>query len=252
MLAEARRQLILQELQSNGGVETEAIAQRFEVSVETIRRDFVELERRSLAQRVYGGAVAVGACTEPSHVERERVAAAEKRQIAALVASRIPDEATVFLDDGTTVEAVAAALHQTFRGTVVTASLRVATALAKLPACNIILTGGNLRKSDLSLEGSAPASFLEGVYPDVGLISVGAIDPTAGVTLFERDELQLKKIVLANAVTSVVVADSGKFGKVAPFKLCDVATPSCIATDGGLTAKSVKALKDRGAHILQA
>lgn len=254
MLAQERRSLIIQDLRTQGGIETEDIAQRYSVSVETVRRDLVELEKMSLLKRVYGGAVGMSVTSrnEPPHSERETVASDQKREIAATVAPLIPDDATVFLDLGTTVEALARAIPATFSGTIITSSLRAVATLAHLPHAEILVSGGKLRKSELSLSGSVATSFLDAIYPDVAVISVGAIDPDSGVTDFDFDELHVKRSVLANSTMSIVVADSTKVGRVAPYKLCDVATPSYIATDRRLTDDCITTLQERGAHLLLA
>ena len=254
MLAQERRSLILQDLRTQGGVETEDIAQRYGVSVETVRRDLLELEKMSLLKRVYGGAVGVSVTSrnEPPHSERENVASDQKREIAAKVVGLIPDDATVFLDLGTTIEALARAVPPTFSGTIITASLRAVATLAHLPHAEILVSGGKLRKSELSLSGSMATSFLDGIYPDIAVISVGAIDADTGITDFDFDELHVKKSVLANSAMSIVVADSTKFNRVAPFKLCSVAAPSYIATDSGLDEDGIAAQQARGAHLLLA
>jgi len=252
MLAQERRSLILEDLRSRGGVETDDIARRYGISVETARRDLLELEKRSLLRRVYGGAVgtAAAARTEPPHSEREGVAAEKKREIAANIARLIPDDATVFLDLGTTVEALARALPASFSGTVITASLRAVTILAGLPRAEILVSGGRLRKSELSLSGSMATSFLDGIYPDIAVISVGAIDVATGITDFDFDELHVKQSVLENSAMSIIAADSTKFGSTAPYRLCGVDKPTYIAVDSGMSDGRIAALHERGAQLL--
>ena len=211
MLAQERRSLILEDLRTQGGVETDDIAQRYGVSVETVRRDLLELEKLALLKRVYGGAIsiAVTSRSEAPHSERENIASEQKAQIAERVAELIPESGTVFLDLGTTVEAVARAFPSSFSGTIVTASLRaVGTLSASLERPEIIVSGGRLRKSELSLSGTMATSFLDGLYPDLAVISIGAITADAGVTDYDFDEMHVKQSVLANSQTSVVVADS--------------------------------------------
>ncbi|AZQ76062.1 DeoR/GlpR transcriptional regulator [Flaviflexus ciconiae] len=254
MLAQERRSLILEDLRTQGGVETDDIAQRYGVSVETVRRDLLELEKLALLKRVYGGAIsiAVTSRSEAPHSERENIASEQKAQIAERVAELIPESGTVFLDLGTTVEAVARAFPSSFSGTIVTASLRAVGTLSRLERAEIIVSGGRLRKSELSLSGTMATSFLDGLYPDLAVISIGAITADAGVTDYDFDEMHVKQSVLANSQTAVVVADSSKFGKTAPFKLCDVEIPTYIATDSGLDQSAIDALKDRGAQLLLA
>lgn len=253
MLAQERRELILKDLRANGGVETDAIAERFDVSVETIRRDLLALEKRDLAKRVYGGAVMVPRPRgEGSHDEREILARKEKAAIADRVASLIPETGTVFLDLGTTVEAVARAIPRTFKGMIVTASLRAVGTLSQLPEAEIVVTGGRLRKNEWSLSGNMATEFLDGLYPDLAIISVGAIGLDAGVTDYDFDEVHLKQSALKNSHVSIVVADSTKFASVAPFRICDLATPTYIATDEGLDQSYITQLEERGANLLLA
>lgn len=252
MLAEARRHLILEAVGRDGEVQTEALAEALAVSVETIRRDLHVLEDRSQIQRVHGGAVATERLGEASYSERQEQAAAEKRAIAGAVVARVPSDAVVFLDLGTTVEAVARYLPPTFGGTIITNSLRAVPHLARLDRATVLVTGGRMRPGELSLSGSATAAFLDGLHPDIAVISCGAVAADSGITDYDYEEMQVKRLVLATARESFVVADITKFGRVAPYGICGVDRPSQIFTGAALAPAHRRQLDTAGARVVLA
>lgn len=251
MLAEARRKLIVQQVNEARQVATEPLAAQLGVSVETIRRDLQLLEERDEVRRVHGGAVPGGRALfeEAPYLERRSQAADEKHAIGEAVISLLPEGATVFLDLGTTVDAVVAALPDSFRGTLLTTSLRVAIELSRLERATVLSVGGRVRREELSVSGSMAGAFLATIYPDVAIISTGALSATTGITDFDFEELQLKKIMLANAKQSFVVADSTKFGEVAPYGLCPVAAPECIITTSKVSKDHRQAITAAGGKL---
>lgn len=254
MLAEVRRTHILRTLDKTGQVATDDLANQLDVSTETIRRDLHVLEERGELQRVYGGAV-LGAGTvwgEAPYHERRSVAADEKAAIAQAVVDEIPQDSTVFLDLGTTVDAIVEALPLDYTGTLVTTSLRAATQLARLDHCEIVLAGGRLRRDELSLSGSAAAGFLRDIYPDVAIISTGAVDAARGVTDYDAEERHIKRLILSHSQISFVVADSTKFGKTATYGVCPVDRPTRIVTTTRLGHQTGHAIEQAGGRLLLA
>src|SRR3546814_2157663 len=125
----SRHERILSLLESRGFVSIGSLAKSFAVSEQTVRRDLNDLERRGLVTRYHGGAGLPPVAGDVDYDKRKRSHAKEKQQIAALVARQIPEGATIFIDIGTTMEAVAEALLNHRRLTVVTNHLTVATIL---------------------------------------------------------------------------------------------------------------------------
>lgn len=251
MLAEVRRSLIVQQVNETGQMATEELADQLAVSVETIRRDLQLLERRAQVQRVHGGAVPLrqGRLQEAPYLERRAHSADEKRAIGQAVVEMLPPDATVFLDLGTTVDAVVSAIPDSFAGTLVTTSLRVAMELTRLDQATVLSVGGKVRREELSVSGSMASAFLSTIHPDVAVISTGAINATAGITDFDFEELQLKKIMLANARQSFVVADSTKFGEVATYGLCPVSMPTSIVTTRSVPSADQQAITKAGGQF---
>ncbi|MHA6524107.1 DeoR/GlpR family DNA-binding transcription regulator [Tessaracoccus sp. G1721] len=251
MLPTTRQARILAELTEAGEVRTEHLAEALDCSVETVRRDLAVLERQRRIRRVHGGAVlfTADAVQEPTFDERKDIAADEKRAIAHYLVSQIDSTALVFLDLGTTVAAVVDAFPASFRGTVVTTSLRVAYELARLEHARVLLTGGQLRRGDLSLSGSKAARFLRDLNPDVGIVSAGGVSVEKGITDFEMEETELKRIVLGNARRSYLAVDSSKFGQVAPYAVAQITTPTSIVTGEGIPAAVAARLRSLGVDL---
>lgn len=252
MLAEARRNRIVQLVREGGEVPTEDLARTLDVSVETIRRDLRELEGRSVLHRVHGGAVASHLSGEAPYADRRSIAADEKRAIARLVAEQIPSDATVFLDLGTTVDEVVAVIPDDFRGTLITTSLRAAMELSRLERADIMVAGGKLRRGEFSLSGSVAQEFLKDTMPDIALISTGAVNAAQGVTDFDIEELHVKRIVLSNARTTYVLADSSKIGQTATYRVCSLTDPSFIVSTARVSDEQRSEIERAGGRLLLA
>ena len=180
------------------------------------------------------------------------MAAEQKAAIGEFVAGLIPAGATVFLDLGTTVDAVVAALPTDLRGTFLTTSLRAAIELSRLADATILITGGRLRREELSVSGALATETLASFHPDIAIISAGAVNADAGITDFDLEEVQPKRLMLANAGESYVVVDQTKFGEVAPYTVCPLTTPTHLITNSSLAAECQAAMRRAGAQLLLA
>ena len=149
----SRHERILSLLESRGFVSIGSLAKSFEVSEQTVRRDLNDLERRGLLTRYHGGAGLPPVAGDVDYDKRKRSHAKEKQRIAALVAAQVPEGATIFIDIGTTMEAVAEALLNHRRLTVVTNHLTVATILNRKRDFQVILAGGVLKHNDQATTG---------------------------------------------------------------------------------------------------
>lgn len=143
MYAPERQQEILRLARDGGRVDVVSLAEQFQVTAETIRRDLKALDRAGLVRRVHGGAIPAGRLDfEPDLAERETTAADQKDSIAKAALAELPSEGTVILDAGTTVAKMAAALPLEASLTVVTHSLPIAARLADHPGIQLHLIGG--------------------------------------------------------------------------------------------------------------
>jgi DeoR family transcriptional regulator, fructose operon transcriptional repressor len=235
MLAAERHSRIADALRLTRTVSTDELAHDLKVSVETIRRDFVELERRGQLRRVHGGATAAGEprMEEASFTERRAMAFDAKVAIGRAAAELVKPGQTLVIDIGTTAEEVAKALPGDFHGTVATCSLRVATELAGRPDVTVLMSGGRVRGGDLACSNAQTVAFFSDIRADIAFLGSGGFDAVAGLTDYYIDEVATRRVIIANAAQAYVLADSTKIGRVAPHRVCEL-----DALDGLITETS--------------
>lgn len=252
VLATERHNLIVEHLRLQRSVSVTELVDMLNVSAETVRRDLDKLDRDGLVRKVRGGAVRLrhSLHMEPSFSDRQNLASEEKRHIARVAAELVGDARTLFLDLGTTAVAVAHELQGSFRGTVVTPSLRVGEVLSESPNITVLLPGGVLRGGDMSVSGSATRSFLSEIYPDLAFIGTGGVDVEAGITDFELTEVDSKRIVIANSDRTFALADSSKFGAHAPYRVCATGDIEAIIADPTVRASDLAAFEARDLTVL--
>ena len=171
-----RQQGIMDLAQQKGFVSIEELTQVFDVTPQTIRRDINELCSRDLLLRYHGGAGLASSVENVEYAQRQVLCREEKEQIARLVARHIPDKASLFINIGTTNEAIARALtdHRGLR--VITNNLNVAALLGSNSECEVILAGGVVRSRDLGIIGEATIDFIRQFKVDFGIIGISGID----------------------------------------------------------------------------
>ncbi|MBF1229343.1 MAG: DeoR family transcriptional regulator, partial [Haemophilus parainfluenzae] len=112
-----RHQKIIELVKLKGYASTEELVIELEVSPQTIRRDLNILAEQDLIRRHHGGAAPSSTAENSDYIERKQFFPSQKSAIAREVAKRIPNGASLFIDIGTTPEAVASALlnHERLR-----------------------------------------------------------------------------------------------------------------------------------------
>jgi DeoR family transcriptional regulator, fructose operon transcriptional repressor len=253
MLPTERRQAILAEIRTRSAVSAEALARRFSVSVETIRRDLRGLQDQGLLERVYGGATRPpGRSSEGSFAARSVRHIGRKRAIAALAASLVEPEDTIVIDVGTTALEVARALPESFRGRVLTNSVPAAMALADREEIELLLCGGQVRHGDAACHGAQAEAFFADFYADKAFLGSGGVHAQAGLTDYHPPEVTIRRTIIAHAAASYVLADSSKLGAIAVHRVCPVDTFTAVLTDPEASAEAVEALTAAGCTIRQA
>lgn len=217
-----RHMRILEMARSQGSVRVPQIARVFDVTLQTARRDLSELCAEGLLSRVHGGAVLPSGTSNIGYDRRRSLNADAKARIGALTARQIPDGASVFLDIGTTAEAVAEALLRHEGLMVVTNNLNVANILARAPQTEVLLAGGVLRRADGGLVGDITAEFVRQFKVDVAVICASGIDAQGDALDFDFREVRVAQAVMANARRALLVADQAKLRRTAPVRLASL------------------------------
>lgn len=208
----ARQERIVEILRTTPSITTGDLAQRLGVSGETVRRDLQTLADDGVVQKFHGGVSLHRDVQESPFQLRLRSNVAAKRQLARQVSALLPDGASVVLDNSSTACFVAEALAERRGLTVATPSLEVARALAHSGERHtVMLPGGTLRSSDMTLAGVNALRFAAQLHPDYLVVSVASLSARGGCLDFDPFEVEFKQAVAPHAGTVIVVADASKF-----------------------------------------
>ncbi|MDJ0628174.1 MAG: DeoR/GlpR family DNA-binding transcription regulator [Rhodobacter sp.] len=240
-MAQTLRQTeILDLARQSGQVSVEALADRFGVSLQTIRRDLGGLADAGELERVHGGAVLRAGLRNIGYEERRRLNAPEKRAIAKACVAKIPPGASVFLNIGTTTEAVAQALVTHSPLLAVTNNLNVANVLAGNPACEIIVAGGTLRRSDGGLVGPLAQRAVGQFKVDVAVIGCSALDRTGDLLDYDLQEIAVSQTIITQARQVFLVADHSKFQRAAPARIASLEQIDRVFTDRAMPPETAE------------
>ena len=221
-----------------------ALSKLFNVSVETIRKDLLDLQERGLLVRIHGGAQAHPGGRESAYDRRRSVNTAAKDAIAAAAASVIEDGSTIYLDYGTTTYALAALLVRQARELrVLTNTLPIASLLAESESIETIVLGGIVRRNERSLCGPMTERALASVYMDAGFFGCAGIHPKAGITNHHPLEAAATQAAMSHCASTIVLADSDKLETIAANKIADLDQIDVLITNTHPSAEFSAALK---------
>lgn len=232
-------------LEQVGYASVEQLAERFDITTQTVRRDIAELSAAGKLRRYHGGAAISMAAIDAVTYRQRRVERVEaKRRIAARVAELIPDGASVFLDTGTTCETVAEALVARSNLKIVTYGLRGATLLADRTDFTIAVPGGFVRNVDGSVFGESSVDFISRFRFDVAIIAVSGVEADGRLSDDDHNEVAVVRRAMDRARSIILAADSSKFDRAALVELGNLADVSAFVTDAEPGA-ALQALIDR-------
>lgn len=231
MPSNLRQSEILRLISGTGKVQVDALAEHFSISTQTIRKDLAELADQGHLKRVHGGAILRAGATNIAYLDRQRLNGDVKLRIAEACAADIPNNASVFLSIGTTTEAVARALSSHRDLMVITNNLNIANILADHPSCEVLVTGGKLRRSDGGLTGAQAVKFIQQFKVDHAIVGCSALDSDGDLLDFDVEEVSVAQAVLGQARHASLVADSSKFGRAAPVRIGSMAQLDVVYTD---------------------
>lgn len=234
MALSIRQSEILDLARAEGRVLVDDLAQRFDVTLQTIRRDLGEMAEAGLLDRVHGGAVPRAGTVNLGYEARRRMNAEAKAAIGAACAAAIPDNCSLILNLGTTTEAVAQALIHHQNITVVTNNMNVANILLANPGCEIMVAGGALRRSDGGLVGELTTQFLDQFKVDYAVIGTSALDHDGDMLDFDLAEVRVSRAILRQSRRAFLVTDHSKLGRPAPARIASIAEIDTVFTDRAL------------------
>ncbi|UED84184.1 DeoR/GlpR family DNA-binding transcription regulator [Streptomyces profundus] len=253
MYAAERQQEILRLAHEGGRVDVLSLAETFQVTAETVRRDLKVLDRAGLVRRVHGGAIPAGRLDfEPNVAEREGVSADEKNRIVRAALSELPADGSVIIDAGTTTARLAAALPADCALTVVTHALPVAARLVDHPGISLHLVGGRVRhRTSAAVDAWALRAYGE-INADLLLLATNGFSLDDGLTTPDLAEAAVKRAMVAAARRTVLLADSTKLRQQYFARFGDFSDVDLFVTDTGLGDEDAAAIERRGTEVVRA
>lgn len=226
-----RQDTIMELARQSGRVLVDELSAKLAVTPQTIRRDLNDLCDKRLLTRIHGGAILSSGVENVGYDARRMIARQEKEAIGRAAAALIPDGASLFINIGTTTEAVARALLQHKGLMVITNNLNVAGLLRGYPRIETVVAGGVLRHSDGGIVGEAAVDFIRQFKVDYAIIGVSAIDVDGALLDYDYREVRVAQAIISNARKVVLVSDATKFERTAPVRIGHLSQVDSFITD---------------------
>ncbi len=250
MALNIRQTGILEIARSEGRVVVEDMAQRFDVTLQTIRRDLTDLAEAGHLERIHGGAVPRTGVANIGYEARRRMNDAAKTAIARACAAMIPDNSSMILNLGTTTEAVARALMHHSNITVVTNNMNVANILVANPGCEIMVAGGALRRSDGGLVGELTTQFFEQFKVDYAIIGTSALDRDGDLLDYDLAEVRVSRAIIGQARKTFLVTDCTKLDRSAPARIASLSEVDTVFIDQALPGTLMQSCDAWGTRVV--
>jgi DeoR family transcriptional regulator of aga operon len=248
LLAVERRMALAELVRRDPIVTVENLARRFNVSAQTVRRDFQFLEERGILTRTYGGAVTraddvLHLSLEREFRAREQEQAAQKQAIARLAVELVEPGSTVMLDGSTTVLQLARTLPLDIELTAIVNALPVAHELIRQRNVSLTMIGGTMREASFSFTGPISEATLRRLFADTAFISARGLALQRGLTEANPLEAALKEIMIVNSTRVVAMMDSTKLGRTALTLLAPLNSIDILITDEGTDDAILEAVR---------
>ena len=252
VLAFERRMALADLLEQNPVLTVDDLARRFNVSAQTVRRDFQYLEQRGLITRTYGGAVARNGdplSHERTFLAREAERSAQKQAIARVALALVEPGATVIMDASTTALHLARALPPDIELTAIVNALPVGTELSRRLNVALTMIGGTMRHTSFSFTGPIAETNLRRLFADVAFISARGLSLQRGLTEANPFESSLKEIMVANSRRVIALIDASKLERTTLSFFAPVAAIDVLVTDDGADPQAVAQLRETGLQV---
>jgi len=253
MLAEQRRQRILELIQEDGSARVTALSRLFKVSEPTIRQDLQKLAADDFVIKSHGGAVLK---TIPQQVRSLSLQHLEnmdrKLLIGRKAAEYVNDGDSIILDSGSSTTEVAKNLNGKRDLRIITNALNIALLLGANPSFEIMMTGGEFKAPTLSLTGEKAAAFFNQIHVDKLFLATGGISEDNELTYPGLSDIPVKRAMIDTAGEVYLVADSTKFGRHSFASLGSIKLVNYLITDSGISPDVRTTLQKLGVTVILA
>lgn len=247
-----RRQDIVQLVDSRGSISFRELRERFpNLSEVTLRSDLKSLDAEHKLVRTYGGARSISFLIGIDLPMSKRMAqkADAKRAIATKAVALISDNATLFVDSGSTTTAFAHEMPDS-RHTVFTASISCATELARLQNVTTLMPGGKLNQVSMCLDGSCTIDCIRSLrFEQLFLGATGYMEGT-GFTCELEEQAHLKRACIKRSEEVILLIDSSKIDRWGTFVICGLEDIDVIVSDDDVPRQFLASCKAAGVKVI--
>ncbi|PRX96590.1 DeoR/GlpR family DNA-binding transcription regulator [Allonocardiopsis opalescens] len=253
LIPEQRRQQILRILRTEQVLSYRQITELLGVSQMTARRDVAALAGQGRLRATQGGAAAIERLdAEPLRAEKARTDLPQKSAIARAAAELVTDSMTVYLDAGTTVQSIRPHLEARRGLTIVSNDLSTIHAFLDHPGAELICVGGRVDRDNESMIGRLATITLSELCLDLALLSSSSWDVRHGVTTPVEAKIDPKRAALSSAGSVALLADSGKYGRYAKYRVLTLDELDTVITDTGLGEAESEQVAALGVEVVLA
>jgi DeoR/GlpR family transcriptional regulator of sugar metabolism len=247
-----RQRELLDHIRAHGVRQVQELATFFGVSPSTVRRDLDGLAQRGLIERHHGSAVSTDERVLKTWTARQHTHPDRKKRIGEAAVPLIAPGSTVLVLGGTTTDAMLAALPPSAEFTVITNSLGVAGRLAYHSRIEVVVLGGLMRRTELTLLGPLTTAALAEFAIDTVISGAYGVDAEHGVSRTNLVDVATERALLAGGGRLVVLADSSKLGRHGAARLARITAVHTLVTDADADADQLTRLRAAGVQVLLA
>lgn len=253
MFARERQDRIVELIEKNGAVRLSELTQLFSVSVETIRRDLLDLEKQNCLRRVHGGALRIPDSGKYlTRKERQEKNSVQKEELVQYASGLIQEKDVIMIDCGSTATAFAQMLADRFDElTVITNSMDVFELLRGKENYTLYLCTGFYSGGENAFYGPWTLDFLDQFHAKTSFIFPSAVSLQYGIMDYNRELYAVQKKMISRSDRVVFCADSDKFEKSGLLKLADLKEGSILVTDCGLKEEIAGLYRENNIRIIR-
>lgn len=246
-----RRKYILEQISKEGFVKVAELAKALGVTPVTIRKDLNYLETYGVLQRAHGSAIHPTQQTTDINLNSQKLINFEqKKKIAEKAVSLVTNNESIFLASGSTITVFAENLKPKGKLNVVSISVNISAHLGDIPGITVMQVGGILYGNTLSVLGAEASKTIESLYCSKVFFGVDGIDLDYGVTCGTGEEASITNKMMQSSQTSIVLADSSKFGVRGFARICEIGDIDIIITDSGLPMETRQRIEKLGVKLI--
>lgn len=245
-----RQQLIIDYLAIHGKTEVDVLAQHFNLTGATIRKDLTALENQKKVLRTYGSVVIVPEENDRPIDLKTHINLTQKQRIGQKAVSLINEGDSIIIDAGSTVLQMVQFLTAFENLSIMTNSLHIINSVVQLNKnFNLLMSGGTFREKSASFHGYFAESAFKNSTFDTLFIGTDGLDLEVGLTTF-NEVYGVSSAMCRAAKKIVVLADSSKFGRKSPNIVCELEKVHTIITDNGISEQMRTLLVEKGIEVL--